>query len=280
MLITAACQCPRRQVLRALYARPQARFTHDSHTPSASAGDQHIIVSSKNTDLPIIEIPKSSIYAPGDPNTVDPILRDVSLTVQPHEAWAVLSAGYGASKRTLFKALLGSRRLHPYPPRGIFPFLGYHPPEKHVWFTGNVRGRKGGEFFDYTARYGAMRDGDGRTLREEYFPDLVEHAPSRHHDLRRERRVQRLWNLVRELNLEDLLDIPLVALSNGQTRRARMARTLLMQPALVIMDEPLSEFLRGTALLAHTYDIHSRVGRGEPCHASRLPASKTHVHRA
>ena len=197
-------------------------------------------MSSKDTNLPIIEIPKSSVYAPGEPNTAKPILLDVSLAVQPHDAWAVMSAGFGASKRTLFKALLGDRRLHPNPPRGIFPFLGHHPPEKHVWFTGNVRGRKGGEFFDYTARYGAMRDGDGRTLREEYFPDLKLQSNSLHHDAWRERKVQRLQHLVKELNLEELLDIPLVALSNGQMRRARMARTLLAQPALLIMDEPLS----------------------------------------
>lgn len=182
---------------------------------------------------------KSSIYAPGDPNTAEPILRDASLTVLPHEAWAVLSAGFGASKRTLFKALLGGRRLHPNPPRGIFPFLGHHPPEQHVWFTGHIRGRKGGEFFDYTARFGAMRDGDDRTMREEYFPDLIEQSSQQHNE-RRERRVNRLRRLVEELHLEPLLDLPLVALSNGQTRRARIARALLMQPALLIMDEPLS----------------------------------------
>lgn len=244
-MLTAAA-CPRRQLLHALFNQPQVRLTHHSHSHNATAGGQHTVVSSKSTNLPIVEIPKSSVYAPGDPNTAEPILRDVSLTVEPHEAWAVLSAGYGASKRTLFKALLGGRRLHPNPPRGIFPFLGHHPPDKHVWFTGNVRGRKGGEFFDYTARYGAMRDGDGRTLREEYFPDLLEHPPSRHHDAWKEQARLKLQTLVKELNLEELLDIPLIALSNGQTRRARMARTLLMQPALLIMDEPLSTWFART----------------------------------
>lgn len=238
MLTTAAC--PRRQLLHTLFAQPQVRLTHDLPWSSALAVGPRVPVSSKHTELPIIEIPKSSIYAPGDPDTAEPILRDVSLTVWPHEAWAVLSAGYGASKRTLFKTLLGERRLHPNPPRGIFPFLGHRPPTQHVWFTGSIRGRKGGEFFDYTARYGAMRDGDGRTLRDEYFPDLIERPPARDHDARRKRIVQRLWRLVEELHLEPLLDIPLVALSNGQTRRARMARALLMQPALLIMDEPLS----------------------------------------
>lgn len=234
MLRTAPCL--RRQFLHAVFAKPGVRPYSDS--PDASPP-----VSSKSSSLPIIEIPKSSVYAPGDPNTAEPALRDVSWTVHPHEAWAVVSAGHGASKRALFSSLIGSHRLHPNPLRGIFPFLGHRPPEQHVWFAGSTRGQKGGEFFDYTARYGAMREGDGITLRESYFPDLVGHSSVngvRHRDPHRRRKIERLQRLVDELHLGPLLDLPLIALSNGQTRRARLARGLLARPALLILDEPLS----------------------------------------
>lgn len=42
------------------------------------------------------------------------------------------------------------------------------------------------------------------------------------------------------LGLKPLLDLPLVALSNGQTRRERIVKALLDQPEIIILDEPLS----------------------------------------
>ncbi|EDR07691.1 uncharacterized protein LACBIDRAFT_298107 [Laccaria bicolor S238N-H82] len=39
----------------------------------------------------------------------------------------------------------------------------------------------------------------------------------------------------------ELLDIPLIALSNGQTRRARSARAVMKAPGLLLLNEPLSE---------------------------------------
>ena len=43
-----------------------------------------------------------------------------------------------------------------------------------------------------------------------------------------------------KLGLSSLLDLPLVALSNGQTRRARIVKAILGQPELLLLDEPLS----------------------------------------
>jgi ABC-type molybdate transport system ATPase subunit len=47
-------------------------------------------------------------------------------------------------------------------------------------------------------------------------------------------------DLVEKLSLKHLLDLPLVALSNGQTRRARIVKVLLSKPELLLLDEPLS----------------------------------------
>ena len=42
------------------------------------------------------------------------------------------------------------------------------------------------------------------------------------------------------LGLSSLLDLPLVTLSNGQTRRARIVKAILAQPEMLLLDEPLS----------------------------------------
>jgi ABC-type molybdenum transport system ATPase subunit/photorepair protein PhrA len=60
---------------------------------------------------------------------------------------------------------------------------------------------------------------------------------------------------VKQLELEDLLDLPLVALSNGQTRRARVVQALLSKPALLILDEPLSALFCVHITYAHGWNF-------------------------
>ncbi|PCH35667.1 nucleoside triphosphate hydrolase protein [Wolfiporia cocos MD-104 SS10] len=206
---------------------------------------------SANPSLPVLEIDNSSVYALGNGSSQDPILRDISWTIQPNEAWAVLSAGYGSSKRTLFNALVGKRRIHPLPARGIFPFLDGQDPTRLVRLLSHERASPSGEFVDFTARYGAIRDENKRTLRETYFPETAAPTASVALPSLLQREVDasspdaqakraRFERLVEDLKLTGLLDLPVIALSNGQTRRAHIAKALLRQPAVLILDEPLT----------------------------------------
>ncbi len=51
---------------------------------------------------------------------------------------------------------------------------------------------------------------------------------------------KRFDELIDKVGLTSFLDLPLVALSNGQTRRARIVKAILSKPELLLLDEPLS----------------------------------------
>ena len=48
--------------------------------------------------------------------------------------------------------------------------------------------------------------------------------------------------LADQMNLTSLLDLPLRALSNGQTRRARIVKAILDNPELLLLDEPFGNY--------------------------------------
>ncbi|KAF5346859.1 hypothetical protein D9756_010558 [Leucocoprinus leucothites] len=217
---------------------------------------------------PIIHIPKSSSIHPfGDPSNRLPVLRDVEWQVNEGEAWAVMSASSGeGGKRALFRTLLGHLRIltdsSTASKDGLFPFLGRDADPfstiASVSFSHRSDRGSGGAFYDYTARYGAIRDEDALTLRESMFPESIPEdkpdplatSPFEKPKVKKrafeevvqlEEEERKLFDtLVKEMDLERLLDLPLVALSNGQTRRARIVRAVLRKPELMLLDEPLT----------------------------------------
>lgn len=51
-----------------------------------------------------------------------------------------------------------------------------------------------------------------------------------------------LARVVQDLNLANLVKMPVGNLSNGQTRRARIAKALLGKPEVLLLDEPFSRY--------------------------------------
>jgi len=221
---------------------------------------------------PIVNIPRGSqIYAFGTPSqTKSPLISNLEWTVNSGEAWAIISGSGGGGKGVIFKAsfkqipsiqhlissylhtgviaqtLLGHTRLSPpsleaqgswAEAGGLYPFLasvpgGPYSRISHVSFRQRTGGESGA-FFDYTARYGAMREEEDKvTLRETL-------KGGEQNDL--------FHALTEKIGLSPLLDLPLITLSNGQARRARIVKAILDRPEILLLDEPLGRYIMTTS---------------------------------
>lgn len=87
-----------------------------------------------------------------------------------------------------------------------------------------------GEFIDYTARYGHLEEGDSNTLRHTL---MSAYPPS-------EAAGNNVFRALNKMNLSHLIDIPAVALSSGQTRRARIAEALVAMPSMIVLEDPMA----------------------------------------
>ena len=160
------------------------------------------------------------------------------LHADPKSIWAVT----GPSANTfLSSTLLGRARSSPIEGRR-WPFLegkeGYLLDQviQRVAFKTRLEARGpsvSGEFTDYTSRYGGLREEDRLTL----FEHLQEYLQAA--GLPSETRI--IHDFASRFEMSHLLPMPLVALSNGQTRRARVVRALLAKPELLVLEEPFSQ---------------------------------------
>jgi ABC-type molybdenum transport system ATPase subunit/photorepair protein PhrA len=140
----------------------------------------------------------------------------------------------------------------------LFPFLSLRDPPADPFTSVSLvsfshRPKFSTGFYDYSARYGAVRDQDKLTLRQTLFPELQAQVRKAELNLDVDNlpvdkdQIRLLEYLIGRLDLTRLLDLPLIALSNGQTRKARIVKALIgglnVTPELVILDEGLSMFI-------------------------------------
>ncbi|KZT37288.1 P-loop containing nucleoside triphosphate hydrolase protein [Sistotremastrum suecicum HHB10207 ss-3] len=182
----------------------------------------------------ILSLKSSNAFNFGDGDAATPVLRDVSWTINDGESWAVVGSSY---KDAVINLLTGHLRISPSPPVGLYPFLSQldPPSDSHdsvalVSFATRLKAA-GGAFYDFSARYGALRDEERITLRESLYASA---------SIQDREGKNILQELAERLDLTRLLDLPLVALSNGQTRRARILSGLLKRLPVLILDEPFT----------------------------------------
>lgn len=163
------------------------------------------------------------------------------------EYWAVVGPS-NAGKTTFLEILRGRHLCVPASARS-FPYLASDEVAKkdtrlrstsfaiqYVGFTSKERGLSGAGTY-LSARYESRREATDYSVLD-YLKGHTQLNAA-------EDGVERidegaLEKVVNDLRLHKLLDMPISNLSNGQTRRARVAKALLGRPELLLLDEPFS----------------------------------------
>lgn len=169
---------------------------------------------------------------------------------QKPEYWSII--GPSNSGKTTFLQILRGQHLSTPPTARSYPYLESDEIEqkdqhlrvpsraiKQVGFDGEqVLGAQAPQSAYLSARYESRReDTDWSVLN--YLQGNTELNPSQDIDGKKIDPVS-LDRVLRDLRLADLVNMPVSNLSNGQTRRARIARALLGNPEVLLLDEPFT----------------------------------------
>lgn len=148
-----------------------------------------------------------------------PVVRGVDLTVDAGEFVTVLGAN-GSGKSTLVRALVGL-----VPARGTIELFGTPLTRfRERWRLGYVPQRPGGPT--------AMP----ATVREVVTSGRLSHRPVMGFASRSDRAA--VEEAIAHVRLSEKADRPITELSGGQQQRAYIARALVGNPELLVMDEP------------------------------------------
>ncbi|KAK1141713.1 hypothetical protein N8T08_008811 [Aspergillus melleus] len=194
----------------------------------------------KNQNRPLF--PNFSFELPSEPN-----IGGKPKGKNTPQQWAVIGS-YGRTQ--LLDVLRGQYICLP-PAARSYPYLlseeiankdprlrSFRNAIQYIGFSGEGSGAIGGTRGAYlSARYESFREETDWTVRQ-YLKGQTSLNPLEGEEDGTLRDPDLFEQVVVDLRLSPLLDMPVANLSNGQTRRARIAKALLSKPELLLLDDP------------------------------------------
>lgn len=149
----------------------------------------------------------------------------ISLAINSGEKWAIV----GASKNNLLKTLAGKFVVQPVLAR-TYPVFNdikrYNSSIQFLEFNGVISSAH------MSARYEFFKDEFDQSTKSFILSEQLNNKSSV--DIS----PQEFEELIEKLKLKGLEDRLIISLSNGQTRRARLAKALTLKPTILIIDDP------------------------------------------
>ncbi|CAO3616070.1 unnamed protein product [Mucor hiemalis] len=161
----------------------------------------------------------------------EPAFKNLSLTLRNDER-VVIVGPVSAGKTTLAETIAGRHSIQPLS-AGKWPIIDssvspYASDHVHL-----VSFKENSGMFSYSKHYYQERfnfsDPDNDLTLQDYLLSGSDKPDTQ----------EAVNKVAKQLNVDHLLPLSFVKLSNGQTRRARIARALLSDPSMLVLDEPL-----------------------------------------